>query len=104
MLTAEEIKEKVYWLVDEFERYYRLKNYAMAKSCYERALTVCNFCDFDQKDIYTLFMSKADDDADRPDWTGGFDQDKARECYEWCRRRGDEYATKPFPGNPLKKP
>lgn len=102
MLTADQIRTKVFRLVEEFERYYAMKNYQMAKSCYDKALAVATFTGMNEEDMRLLFLNKADED-EQPDWTGGFNQDEVKACYRWCIQHGVGLnESRPFPA--IKKP
>lgn len=81
MLTAEQIRDKIYALADLFDRYYAEKNWAQARYAYESASMMAVFMELPQEDMYELFMNHATDDDDPPEW-GRFDRDKAHECFE----------------------
>lgn len=97
MLTAEQIREKIFRLADDFDRFYAQKEYARAKYAYDTASTMAVFMELPQEDMYELFMNHAPDDEDTPEW-GLFDRDKAHECFLWCMRRGMSYNTQQYHG------
>lgn len=99
MLTSEQIREKIYALADDFERYYAQKEYARAKYAYDTASTMAVFMELPQEDIYELFMNHnpSDDKDAEPVW-GRFDRDKAHECFLYCMRRNMTYNQQPYHG------
>lgn len=99
MLTAEEIREKIYALADDFEEYYAAKQYARAKYAYDTASTMAVFMELPRGDIYELFMNHnpSDDPNAEPIW-GRFDKDKVSECYRWCILRNQTREVMPYHG------
>ena len=57
MLTAEQIRDKIYALADAFEEHYAAKQYALAKADYDKASTMAVFMELPREDIYELFMN-----------------------------------------------
>lgn len=99
MLTAEQIRDKIYALADAFEEHYAAKEYAQAKYAYDTASTMAVFMELPQEDMYELFMNhnpSEDKDAE-PIW-GLFNKDKVHECYLWCIRLNQTRERQPYHG------
>lgn len=99
MLTAEQIRDKIYALADDFEKHYAEKKYSQAKYDYDTASTMAVFMELPREDIYELFMNHnpSDDKDAEPIW-GRFDKDKVRECYLWCIRHNQTREIMPYHG------
>lgn len=95
MLTAEQIREKIYRCADAFEEHYRAGQYSLAKYDYDTASTMAVFMELPPEDMYELFQNHNPDDDGDPIW-GRFNLDKTRECYLWCIRRGQTNEVMPF--------
>lgn len=99
MLTAEQIRDKIYELADDFEMHYQRGEYAQAKYAYDTASTMAVFMELPQEDMYELFMNhnpSEDKDAE-PIW-GRFNKEKVRECYLWCIRHNQTHEVEPYHG------
>ena len=81
MLTAEQIREKIYALADHFDRCFAAKKWSQAWYAYESASMMAVFMELPQEDMYELFMNHAEKDDDPPEW-GRFNTDKVHECFE----------------------
>lgn len=97
MLTAEQIRAKVFGLADEFDRLYNEKKYAQAKYAYDTASTMAVFMELPQEDMYELFMNHAPDNEETPEW-GLFNRDKVHACYLWCIRNNQTREIQPYHG------
>ena len=97
MLTAEQIRDKIYKLADDFEMHYQRGEYAQAKYAYDTASTMAVFMELPREDIYELFMNHAPDHEDEPEW-GLFDRDKVHDCYLWCIRHNQTREIQPYHG------
>lgn len=99
MLTAEQIRDKIFALADAFDKHYADEQYALAKADYDTASTMAVFMELPKEDMYELFMNhnpSNDKDAE-PIW-GRFDKDKVRECYLWCIKRNQTRERQPYHG------
>ena len=97
MLTAEQIREKLYESAKEFESAYMEKKYAKAKNIYDTAERVALFIDLPQEDRKKLFMNQSDDEDKNavPVW-GVFNQDHVRKSYMECIKQNKGFETKPY--------
>lgn len=99
MLTAEQIRDKIYALADAFEEHYAAKQYALAKADYDKASTMAVFMELPREDIYELFMNHNPSEREdaEPIW-GRFNKEKVRECYLWCIRHNQTNELEPYHG------
>lgn len=82
MLTAEQIRDKIFTLADWFEECYANKKWSQARYAYESASMMAVFMELPPEDMYELFGNHAaDPDNEPPEW-GRFNRDKAHECFE----------------------
>lgn len=92
MLTAEQIREKLYASAQKFDA-----AYAKAKNIYDTAERVALFIDLPQEDRKKLFMNQSDDEDKNavPVW-GVFNQDHVRKSYMECIKQNKGFETKPY--------
>ncbi|WP_202192983.1 hypothetical protein [Roseburia faecis] len=97
MLTAEQIRDKLYASAQQFEEAYMRKQYAKAKNIYDTAERVALFVDLPQEDRKKLFMDQSDSDERdaQPIW-GAFNQDWVRRAYIECIKRNEGFEVKPY--------
>lgn len=97
MLTAEQIRDKLYASAQQFEEAYMRKQYAKAKNIYDTAERVALFIDLPWEDRKKLFMNQNDSEERdaQPVW-GAFDQDRVRRAYIECIKRNKGFETKPY--------
>lgn len=95
MLTAEQIREKLYASAQQFDEAYMRKQYAKAKNIYDTAERVALFVDLPQEDRKKLFMNQNDSDERdaQPVW-GAFNQDWVRRAYIECIKRNQTFDSK----------
>lgn len=90
MLSAAEIERDIFDLAEQFRGHMRRKEYAQAKYCYERALTVSLFVQLEPEKCLELFGSRQQD----PPVEGLFkERDVEKVRYECCVRRKKEEAA-----------
>lgn len=95
MLTAEQIRTKIYKLAEDFEEMYRAKQYAQAKYIYESASMMAVFMELPQEDMHELFMNHNDDEDAPPVW-GRFNMTAVRRCFSECIRANKTYELEAF--------
>ena len=95
MLTAEEIRDKIYRLAEDFEHYFKEHKYAQAKYAYDTASTMAVFMELPEKDMRELFMNQNEDEDDYMEW-GRFNMENVRYCYLWCIKHNATYEVQPF--------
>lgn len=90
MLTPEQIERGIYDLAEQFQGHMRRKEYAQAKHCYEKALTVALFVRLDPEKQLELFGTRKQD----PPAEGLFGEtDVQKAVYECSIRRQKEEAA-----------
>lgn len=97
MLTAEQIREKLYASAQQFDVAYAKKQYAKAKNIYDTAERVALFVDLPQEDRKKLFMNQNDSDERdaQPVW-GAFNQDWVRRAYIECIKQNKGFEEKRY--------
>lgn len=97
MLTAEQIRDKLYASAGQFEEAYMRKQYAKAKNIYDTAERVALFVDLPQEDRKKLFMNQNDSDERdaQPVW-GAFNQDWVRRAYIECIKQNKGFEEKQY--------
>lgn len=101
MLSAEQIREKIFSRAEDFREYARQKNWSGAKYAYFSASTMAVFMELSEVDMAILFGNRAyrEDDRD-PVEAGIFDEDTVIRAYDECIRANRTFETQPYPGNP----
>ncbi len=84
MLTAEEIRAKVYQQAALFDKLVRDRDWYRAKSAYDTAVAVSVFCLFDEQDKKALFGERGERGVILQD--GLFREDKVQKAYWECIR------------------
>ncbi len=102
MLTAKEIRDKIFLQAEVFKQYYRAKDWAGAKYAYDAARTMTVFVELDESDLIELFGSRAYTNT-QPPTRGLFDEDMVSKAYWECIKRNQTYENKPYPGVPMAK-
>lgn len=101
MLTAEQIREKIFRSAEEFEQYYWQKQWSRAKHAYDRASMMAVFMELPETDMAALFGNRAyREDDSGPVEKGLFDEELVSRAYDECIRKNQTYEVKPYPGNP----
>lgn len=97
MLTAEQIRDKLYVSAQQFEEAYMRKQYAKAKNIYDTAERVALFVDLPQEDRKKLFLNQSDSDERdaQPVW-GAFNQDWVRRAYIESIKQNKGFEVKPY--------
>lgn len=105
MLTAEQIREKIFRSAEEFEQHCRQKQWSRAKHVYDRASAMAVFMELPESDLAVLFGNRAYREDDRePVERGLFDEALASRAYDECIKRNQTFEVKPYPGNPNTTP
>lgn len=100
MLTAEQIRDKIYSRADDFKDYVREKKWSRAKYAYDSASTMAVFMELPEKDMAELFGNRAYKEDDDPLEKGLFDEELVSKAYDECIRNNQTFEVKPYPGNP----
>lgn len=101
MLTAEQIRDKIFRSAEEFRGYVREKRWSNAKYIYDRASAMAVFMELPDDDKAVLFGNRAyrEDDAE-PVAKGLFDEESVQKAYDECIRANRTFEVQPYPGNP----
>ena len=101
MLTAEQIREKIFHRAEDFREYVRQKNWSGAKYAYFSASTMAVFMELPESDLAILFGNRAyrEDDSE-PVLDGMFDEATVSKAYDECIRANRTFEVQPYPGNP----
>lgn len=102
MLTAEQIREKIFRSAEDFKQYITEKKWSQAKYAYDRASAMAVFMELPESDMAVLFGNRAYKDDDDPIERGLFDEEQVQRAYDECIRRNQTFEVKPYPGNPNK--
>lgn len=105
MLTAEQIREKIFRKAEEFEQHYWQKQWSRAKYAYDIASAMAVFMELPESDLAALFGNRAYREDDRePVEKGLFDEDLVIRAYDECIKQNRTFEVKPYPGNPNTTP
>lgn len=97
MKSEYEIRQALRQAPAEFMVYFRNKQYAKAKHCYDTARTVALFVELDKKEMLEMF-------GDRElEVEGRFKEEYVQKAYWECIKMNQTYEVKPYPGNPNKE-
>lgn len=97
MKTEYQIRQALRQLPAEFMVYYKNKDYARAKHCYDTARTVALFIELEEKEMTELF-------GDRElEIEGSFREDYVQKAYWECIKAHQSSELKPYPGSVNKK-
>ena len=77
MLTTRELREKVFKLPEDFEKFYASDNFSQAKACYDTAITIATFAELSTDDQKKLFGGRSFGSEE----TGLFDEKKVQKAY-----------------------
>lgn len=101
MLTAEQIREKIFLKAEEFRRYAREKKWSSAKYAYDSASRMAVFMELPESDLAVLFGNRAyrQDDSELV-MDGMFDEATVKKAYDECIRTNRTFEIQPYPGNP----
>lgn len=88
MLTAKEIKDKLFRSAEEFNYHIRERHWSQAKRVYDTAVNVAVFVCLDEEDKIKLFGSRAYNDT-TPPTSGLFAESKVQRAYYECSVKGD---------------
>lgn len=102
MLTAKEIRDKIFMQAEVFKCYYRLKDWPRAKSAYRNASIMAVMSELDVSDLVELFGSRAYTNASPPT-RGLFNEDMVQKVYWECIRINQTDENEPYPGVPMAK-
>ncbi len=103
MLTAQEIREKVFKLPEKFEGHYRNKEWSQAKAAYNTALTVSVFAEFSEKDKIALFGNKPYKEEYEEMIDGMFRERMVQRTYLECIKRNQTQENETYQGHPLEQ-
>ena len=103
VLSAEEIREKVFRKAEDFRQHFYEKKWAQAKHDYDMASSMAVFMELGEDDMAVLFGSRPylEDDREEPA-DGLFREAEVEKEYWECIKRNQTYEVKPYPGNPNK--
>lgn len=104
MLTAEQIREKIFRRADEFKEHARQKEWSRAKYAYDSASTMAVFMELPESDLAVLFGNRAYKEDDDPMERGLFDEELVHRAYWECILANQTLEVKPYPGNPNTTP
>ncbi|MCM1233493.1 MAG: hypothetical protein NC489_25540 [Ruminococcus flavefaciens] len=105
MLTAGQIREKIFRSAEDFKAYYRQEQWSRAKYVYDRASAMAVFMELPETDLAALFGNRAYREDDRePVEKGLFDEELVIRAYDECIRQGRTYEVQPYPGSPAAMP
>lgn len=105
MLTAEQIREKIFRKAEEFEQHYWQKQWSQAKYAYDIASAMAVFMELPESDLAALFGNRAYREDDRePIEKGLFDEELVIRAYDECIKQNRTFEVKPYPGNPNTTP
>lgn len=105
MLTAEQIREKIFCSAEDFKRYCQAKQWSRAKGIYDRASAMAVFMELPESDLAVLFGNRAYREDDRePVEKGMFDEELVIRAYDECIKQNRTYEVKPYSGNPATTP
>lgn len=101
MLTAEQIREKIFQRAEDFRENIRQKNWSGAKYAYFSASTIAVFVELSDADKAALFGNRAyrEDEQDTIE-PGLFDEDSVMRAYDECIKANRTFEIQPYPGNP----
>lgn len=101
MLTAEQIREKIFLRAEEFRHCAREKKWSSAKYAYDSASRMAVFMELPESDMAALFGNRAyrEDDSE-PVVDGIFDEATVIKAYDECIKRNKTFDIQPYPGNP----
>lgn len=100
MLTAEQIRDKIYRRADEFKEYVSRKEWSRAKHAYDSASSMAVFMELPESDMAVLFGNRPYKDDDDPIERGLFDEELVIRAYDECIKNNKTYELKPYHGNP----
>ncbi|MCM1219389.1 MAG: hypothetical protein NC548_33335 [Lachnospiraceae bacterium] len=100
MLTAKQIRNKIFRSAEEFKSYISEKKWSQAKHAYDRASAMAVFMELPEEDMAALFGNRAYREDSEPVERGLFDEELVRRAYDECIRLNQTFEVKPYPGNP----
>lgn len=103
MLSAEEIREKIFRKAEDFRKHFCEKKWSQAKHDYDTASSMAVFMELEEDDMAALFGSRPYLEDDREEAADGlFREAEVEKAYWECIKRNQTYEVKPYPGNPNK--
>lgn len=101
MLTAEQIRAKIFRRAEDFKEYSREKKWSNAKYAYDSASMMAVFMELPESDLAVLFGNRAyREDESEPVLNGLFDEATVAKVYDECIKANRTFEVKPYPGNP----
>lgn len=101
MLSAEQIREKIFRRAEDFRKYAREKKWSRAKYAYDSASRMAVFMELPESDLAELFGNRAyREDDQEPVLDGLFDEATVQKAYDECIRENRTFEVQPYPGNP----
>lgn len=94
MLTAEEIRAKIFKQAEKFNEFYAAGKWAQAKYAHYAAFATSEMVELDETDLIRLFGSRAYTDT-YPATVGLFDEEKVKYVY-WKVIKGHERERRPY--------
>lgn len=104
MLTAEQIREKIFLKAEEFKSYAIEKKWSSAKYAYDSASRMAVFMELPESDLVALFGNRAyrEDDSE-PVVDGIFDETTVIRAYDECIKENKTFEIQPYPGSPTSR-
>lgn len=101
MLSAEQIREKIFRKAEDFKQHYYEKKWSQAKYDYDTASSIAVFIELSEADMVELFGGRPylEDNGEEP-VDGLFREAEVEKAYDECIKRNQTYEVKPYPGNP----
>lgn len=101
MLTAEQIREKIFTRAEDFRQYFKDKKWSQAKYAYDSASRMAVFMELPEADMAVLFGNRAYREDDREQIVNGlFNEEAVIRAYDECIRENRTFEVQPYPGNP----
>ena len=95
MITESELMHKLYELPEHFNRHMKNREYAEAKHCYDKAVTLCVFLNVPEKIKMELFGNRAYIDPEYEDIKDGlFREEDVQKAYWECIKTEEERLMK----------
>ena len=100
MLTAEQIRGKIFARAEDFKQYLREKKWPQAKYAYDSASRMAVFMELPESDMAILFGNRPYKDDNDPIQRGLFDEESVQKAYDECIKANRTFEVQPYPGNP----
>ena len=98
MLTAEQIREKIFAKAKEFDEFCYNKEWTRAKYAYDVASAMSVFAELPDEDMQVLFCVREKECGE--EIPPLFDLKLVQKAYWECIKANQSFERKPYPGNP----